>query len=163
MRPFDLCGRHDEQRTIAFASARLTSACIVSSSVPGASHRESLPASSTTESRVLVVDDDPSIRRLLAALVAVAGFACDVAAAIGHRMLRGSDIELLDAAAVIAWTHHERYDGGGYPRGLAGVADVFDALTTDRVYRRAMPVDEAVIVLCSPRGCSIAAQPPRHA
>jgi excisionase family DNA binding protein len=84
-------------------------------------------------------------------------------AAIGHRMLRGSGIELLDSAAVIAWTHHERYDGTGYPRGLAGadiplvgliasVGDVFDALTTDRVYRRAMPVEDAVVVLRSQRG-----------
>ena len=66
--------------------------------------------------------------------------------------------ELLELAATIAWTHHERFDGRGYPRGLAGeeiplegriaaVADVFDALTTDRVYRAALPVDEAVVMM----------------
>jgi putative two-component system response regulator len=82
---------------------------------------------------------------------------------IGYMLLRGSGIELLDHAAIIAWTHHERHDGTGYPRGLAGeeiplpgriagVADVFDALTTDRVYRPALSVREAVAVLEGERG-----------
>jgi len=72
----------------------------------------------------------------------------------GHQLLAGSGNELLDIAAVIAWTHHERWDGGGYPRGLVGeaiplegrivaVADVFDALTSDRPYRSAVPPAEA--------------------
>lgn len=58
------------------------------------------------------------------------------------------------ASAQVVYQHHERYDGSGYPRGLrgkevhefayiCGVADVFDALTADRVYRRACPVHEA--------------------
>jgi two-component system response regulator RpfG len=57
--------------------------------------------------------------------------------------------------ALIALCHHERYDGQGYPRGLAGqdiplparivtVADVFDALTTVRAYKRAWPLDAAL-------------------
>ncbi len=81
----------------------------------------------------------------------------------GYRLLRGARSELLEVAATIAWTHHERFDGGGYPRRLAGediplvgriacVADVFDALTTDRVYRPALPVDEAVATLRAERG-----------
>jgi putative two-component system response regulator len=84
-------------------------------------------------------------------------------AEIGYRLLRGSSIDVLDHAATIAWTHHERYDGTGYPRRLAGediplvgriagVADVFDALTTDRVYRSAMPIDDAVGILQRERG-----------
>jgi putative two-component system response regulator len=84
-------------------------------------------------------------------------------AEIGHHMLAESGHELLELAATIAWTHHERIDGGGYPRRLAGeeiplvgrivaVADVFDALTSDRVYRPALPVDETVRVLRSERG-----------
>lgn len=67
-------------------------------------------------------------------------------AEIGYRFLAGSPGELLQVAATIAWTHHERVDGRGYPRGLGGddipiegrivkAADVFDALTRDRVYR----------------------------
>jgi putative two-component system response regulator len=79
-------------------------------------------------------------------------------AEIGHRLLSGSASEVLDMAATIALTHHERWDGTGYPRGLAGeaiplegriaaVADVFDALTADRPYRKAMKVEEAFAIL----------------
>lgn len=74
---------------------------------------------------------------------------------IGARILSGSQIPLLDVAATIALTHHERYDGLGYPDGLRGesiplvgrivaVADVFDALTHDRPYKAAWPVDRAI-------------------
>jgi PAS domain S-box-containing protein len=84
-------------------------------------------------------------------------------AEIGHRILEGSGAELLDMAATIAWTHHERFDGSGYPRGLEGeeiplegriaaVADVFDALTINRVYRQALPYGEAVALMRSKRG-----------
>lgn len=84
-------------------------------------------------------------------------------AEIGHRMLAGSGTELLELAARIAWTHHEHFDGGGYPRGLAGeripiegriaaVGDVFDALTSDRIYRPAFTIDSAVDEMRSLRG-----------
>ncbi len=77
---------------------------------------------------------------------------------VGHEILAGSDSELLQMAARIALTHHERYDGSGYPRGLRGeeipiegrivaVADVFDALLSDRSYRPAMSVEEATDVI----------------
>ncbi len=83
-------------------------------------------------------------------------------AKLGHAMLKGSGVELLDTAAEIALTHHERFDGAGYPRGLAGteiplsgritaVADAFDALTTDRVYRVAGSVELAVKTLQAER------------
>ncbi len=63
-------------------------------------------------------------------------------------------LEFLDVAAVIATHHHERWDGSGYPDGLAGeaiplparlmaVADVFDALTTRRVYKEGMSIENA--------------------
>ena len=63
--------------------------------------------------------------------------------------------DALDLAGVIARTHHEKFDGSGYPRGLSGteiplegriaaVADVFDALTSDRDYRPAWSVESAV-------------------
>jgi putative two-component system response regulator len=74
---------------------------------------------------------------------------------IGHDLLAGSGIALLDAAAQIALRHHERFDGSGYPDGLVGeatpldarivsVADVFDALTTARSYKAAWPIDAAI-------------------
>jgi putative two-component system response regulator len=84
-------------------------------------------------------------------------------AELGRELLKGSGEELLDLAAEIAWTHHERFDGSGYPRGLRGeeiplagrivaVADVFDALVSDRVYRPAFPVDRAIEMVENARG-----------
>ena len=84
-------------------------------------------------------------------------------AEIGHRLLDGSDSAVLQLAATIALTHHEHYDGGGYPHGLAGesipiegrvvaIADVFDALTSDRVYRPAMTTDQALVIMRNGRG-----------
>ena len=74
---------------------------------------------------------------------------------IGAEMLSGSESRLLRLAEQIALTHHERWDGGGYPAGLSGaevplagrlvsVADVFDALTHHRPYKRAWPLADAV-------------------
>lgn len=76
-------------------------------------------------------------------------------AEVGYRILTGSGSALLELAATIAWTHHEKFDGSGYPLGLkrdeipiegqiAAVADVFDALTSDRPYRPAFQVEEAI-------------------
>jgi putative two-component system response regulator len=84
-------------------------------------------------------------------------------AAIGYRILAGSGSELLDLAATIALTHHERFDGGGYPHGLVGeeiplagriaaVADVYDALTSRRVYRDALPPSEATALMRAASG-----------
>jgi HD-GYP domain-containing protein (c-di-GMP phosphodiesterase class II) len=81
----------------------------------------------------------------------------------GHRLLRGSSSRILDLAASIALSHHEKWDGSGYPRGLAreaipiegrivAIADVFDALTSDRVYRRAFTVERAVAMMHEQRG-----------
>ena len=82
---------------------------------------------------------------------------------IGYRLLAGSGGELLDLAATLARTHHERMDGARYPRGLAGeaipiegriaaVADVFDALTSHRVYRPAYSAEEAIGLMTLERG-----------
>jgi putative two-component system response regulator len=81
----------------------------------------------------------------------------------GHEMLAGSGVDTLQLAAVIALHHHERHDGAGYPHGLAGeaiplpariaaVADVFDALTSDRVYRPALALEEALELIRAGRG-----------
>jgi response regulator RpfG family c-di-GMP phosphodiesterase len=81
----------------------------------------------------------------------------------GNQILAGSGVELLDVAASVALHHHERFDGTGYPAGLAGeaiplhgrivaVADVFDALTSPRVYRPAFNVDSAIETMRAGRG-----------
>ncbi len=82
---------------------------------------------------------------------------------VGHEIFANFESDLSRLAATIALTHHERYDGSGYPSGLAGeeiplegriaaVADVFDALLSDRSYRPAMSVDQAVEVIREGRG-----------
>lgn len=76
-------------------------------------------------------------------------------AELAYQILTGSDSAVLELAATIARSHHEWFDGSGYPRGLKGnaiplesriaaIADVFDALTTHRVYRRAFHLGTAV-------------------
>jgi putative two-component system response regulator len=84
-------------------------------------------------------------------------------AEIGRKILQGSESPLLQLAETIAWTHHEKFDGSGYPRGIGGpaipiegriaaVADVYDSLTRDRPYRRAMPMAAAAGVMAEGRG-----------
>ena len=84
-------------------------------------------------------------------------------AEIGYRMLSDSRSAVVSLGAMIALSHHERWDGGGYPRGLAGlsipiearitsVVDSFDAMTHRRVYRLASTVDEALEELTAQRG-----------
>ncbi|MCV6587723.1 MAG: response regulator [Marinobacterium sp.] len=77
---------------------------------------------------------------------------------IGYQILSKSDTPLFSLAAEIALHHHERWDGTGYPNGLAGkdipesarivaIADVFDALTMNRPYKDAFPIDKAVAII----------------
>lgn len=81
----------------------------------------------------------------------------DTHAALGYEMLKHSHRPLLQAAAIVAYEHHEKWDGRGYPRGLVGeaihiygritaLADVFDALGSDRVYKKAWD-DERIFTL----------------
>ena len=82
--------------------------------------------------------------------------------AIGERLLNGTDA-LISAARDIAAYHHERWDGSGYPYGLVGedipvlaricaIADVFDALTSIRPYKRPWPLDEAIAYIHNESG-----------
>ncbi len=74
---------------------------------------------------------------------------------IGYDLLKDSQNRFIQVGATVALNHHERYDGNGYPRGIAGtdipiearivtVADVFDALISPRPYKRAWQIEEAL-------------------
>ncbi|MCK9461219.1 MAG: HD domain-containing protein, partial [Proteobacteria bacterium] len=82
---------------------------------------------------------------------------------LGRALLGDVDTPLLREAAALAWTHHEAFDGSGYPRGIRGdaipagarilaVADVFDALTTRRAFKDAYPIDVAVEIISKGSG-----------
>lgn len=82
---------------------------------------------------------------------------------IGAEIMRGSTSVYLRAGEYIALTHHERWDGSGYPRGLSkedipvsgrivAIADVFDALTTKRSYKNEIPVEDALRLLQNSSG-----------
>lgn len=84
-------------------------------------------------------------------------------AELGHEMLKGSQQSLLKTAAIISMEHHEKWDGSGYPRGLKGedihlygritaIADVFDALGHDRVYKKAWPLEEILSLFKAEQG-----------
>jgi putative two-component system response regulator len=81
----------------------------------------------------------------------------------GAYLLHGSKSEILQMGEAIAISHHERWDGTGYPKGIAGdaiplagricaVADVFDALTSDRPYRAALPNHTVYDMMAAERG-----------
>ena len=82
---------------------------------------------------------------------------------IGHELLSGSKNRFIQIGAIVALRHHERFDGSGYPDGLAGeeiplearivaVADVFDALLSPRPYKQAWSMDAALAYLQEQRG-----------
>jgi putative two-component system response regulator len=90
-------------------------------------------------------------------------------ATLGHDAIENAEkqlgitVDFLACAKEIALSHHEKWDGSGYPRGLAGtaipvparlmaLADVYDALTTRRVYKEAMSHDEAITIIFDGRG-----------
>ena len=88
---------------------------------------------------------------------------CNATPMIGASMLGGSESEVMQLAETIAHTHHERWDGTGYPRGLSGediplagrvcaVCDVFDALLSERPYKPAWTFDDALAEITLPSG-----------
>ena len=77
---------------------------------------------------------------------------------IGGKILENAKADILKVSEQIALTHHEKWDGSGYPHGLAGeniplygrivaLADVFDALTTKRCYKPAFSMDETMHII----------------
>jgi len=77
---------------------------------------------------------------------------------IGHNILGGYEVPILKASAEIALTHHERYDGSGYPNGMSGeniplfgrivaVVDVWDALTQPRCYKPSFDVEKSLSIM----------------
>lgn len=84
-------------------------------------------------------------------------------AQLGYEMLKHSERRILKAASIVAAQHHEKWDGTGYPNGLSGegihifgritaVADVFDALACDRVYKKAWELDRIEKLFREERG-----------
>lgn len=82
---------------------------------------------------------------------------------MGYLIIGKHDSEILKAASVIAYQHHEKWNGKGYPKGLKGeeinifsrivsLADVFDALTSERVYKKAWPMEDALDLVKKERG-----------
>lgn len=82
---------------------------------------------------------------------------------IGAKILAGSDRDFIQTAEQIALTHHEKWDGSGYPRGLQGadipvegritaIVDVFDALTTRRPYKEAFSIEKSLAIIADGKG-----------
>ncbi|AXH14177.1 regulator [Malaciobacter mytili LMG 24559] len=82
---------------------------------------------------------------------------------IGYEILKTSTRPILQAAAIISYTHHEKWDGTGYPKGLKGedihiygritaLADVFDALGSNRTYKKAWPLEDILALFKEQKG-----------
>jgi two-component system response regulator RpfG len=82
---------------------------------------------------------------------------------VGYAILKNSPSKYLQTGAIIALSHHEKYNGKGYPQGLQGdkiplearivaVADVFDALVSNRPYKKSWPVEKAFDYIKEERG-----------
>ncbi|SKB74396.1 PAS domain S-box protein [Malaciobacter marinus] len=84
-------------------------------------------------------------------------------AQIGYEILKNSQRPMLKAAAIVSYTHHEKWDGSGYPNALRGedihiygritaIADVFDALGSDRTYKKAWPLENILNLFNEQKG-----------
>ena len=82
---------------------------------------------------------------------------------IGYEILKNSKRDILKAAAIVSYSHHEKWDGSGYPQGLKGeeihifgritaIADVFDALGSDRCYKKAWSLDKIIELFNEEKG-----------
>ena len=84
-------------------------------------------------------------------------------ASIGYEILKNSKRDILQSAAIVSYTHHEKWDGSGYPLGLkeedihifgriTAIADVFDALGSERVYKKAWPLEKILDLFNEEKG-----------
>lgn len=82
---------------------------------------------------------------------------------LGYKMLKSSNRDILKAASIVAYQHHEKYNGRGYPQGLkakeihifgriTAIADVFDALGSDRCYKKAWKLEKILNLFKEERG-----------
>lgn len=82
---------------------------------------------------------------------------------IGYELLKNSNKEMMHYASIVALEHHERWDGTGYPDGkmgrqihvlsrITGIADVYDALRSDRIYKKSWPIEKTLSYLSQEKG-----------
>lgn len=140
---------------------RVSRYCAVVGDRLGLDHEMLEVASMLHDVGTLAVPDEILLKP--AFLTADDRLAVEAHAEVGYEMLHGSQSTVLELAAVIARTHHEKFDGTGYPHGISGdeiplegriaaVADVFDALTYDRAFRPAWSVETTITWMQSERG-----------
>lgn len=153
--------RHNETAKHTIRMGHYTERLAFLSSLPGPLHRDLKHAAPLHDVGKIGISDSILLKpdKLTTEQFEVMKTHCE----IGYRILAESSSEVLILGAEIALTHHEKFDGSGYPRGLCGehipitgrlaaICDVFDALTSERVYKKAIPPEEALIIMTEGRG-----------
>ena len=100
----------------------------------------------------MLVEDERMLRKIASRIKRKHGYTV-----IGAKILKGSDAEFIRLGETIAQSHHEKWDGSGYPNSLKGIeipiagritaiADVFDALTSKRSYKESFSVEKSLAI-----------------